>query len=369
METLEQLKKMLNQADQILLTGPENPNVDVLSTAAAWAIFLLSKNKKVNLVFSGHLPRVDFLPANLDFEDKLEAFGKFKILVDLKKTKIKQLSYDVKDDILAIDLLPEGGFLNPADIKSFSEDYRYDLIISFGAQNLQSLGATFAQAREFFHQKPIINIDRQVANENFGQLNIVETTATSLAEVSHQFLQKNLNPEIATALLAGMISATNSFQSAQVTPQTLDLASALIISGADRAKVIEVLYRTKNIDVLKVWGKVLSRISKKGNIISSYLEHQEVENLPDDFQELVRDLILSTPQSQVAVIFYQLDFESTEVWLYSKNNIDALALVKNWSGEGSRQFAKFSIAKQIDLAQEEVLEHLQAKLKLINNPD
>ena len=65
---------------------------------------------------------------------------------------------------------------------------------------------------------------------------------------------------MATALLAGMIAATNSFQSPQVTPQTLELASQLIVRGADRQKVIESLYRTKDIDTLKNWGKVLSRL-------------------------------------------------------------------------------------------------------------
>ncbi len=365
----EQLNKMLAEAEHILITGPADPSVDVTSAAAAWSFFLSAQKKKVDLVFAGRLPRLGFLKNKIEINSQLEAFGKFKILVNLQQTKIKQLSYDVKDEILAIDLVPEGGFLNASDVKAFSEDYRYDLIIVLGAASLQDLGETFLQAPEFFHQKPIINIDRQVANENFGQLNIIESTATSVAEISYQFLQNFLDIDIATAILAGMIAATNSFQSPQVTPQTLDLASSLIVAGADRAKIIEVLYRTKNIEVLKVWGKVLSRITKSGGVIFSYLEHDEAENLPDDFQELVKDLILSSPQSQVAIIFYQVDFSSTEVWLYSKNNINALDLTKHWHGTGHRQFAKFTLDKNIELSQEEIIANLQNKLTIINNPD
>lgn len=365
----EQLNKMLEEADGILLTGPADPSTDVISAAAAWLFFLQAKKKKVDLVFAGRLPRLDFLKNKVEINSQLEAFGKFKILVNLQQTKIKQLSYDVKDEILAIDLVPEGGFLSTGDVKAFSEDYRYDLIITLGATSLQDLGEIFFGAPEFFHQKPIINIDRQVANENFGQLNIVESTATSVSEISYHFLQNFLEPDMSTAILAGMIASTNSFQSPQVTPQTLDLASSLIVAGADRAKIIEVLYRTKNIEVLKVWGKVLSRIKKSGGVIFSHLEHNEAENLPDDFQELVKDLILSNPQSQTAIIFYQLDFQTTEVWLYTKNNINALDLTKNWQGTGHRQFAKFVLNKNIEFSQEEIIVNLQNKLAIINNPD
>ena len=365
----EQLNKLLEDAEHILITGPADPSLDVVSTASAWSFFLLAQNKKVDLVFAGRLPRLDFLKNQPEIQAHLEAFGKFKILVDLKKTKVKQLSYDIKDQILAIDLMPEGGFLNSSDVKAFSEDYRYDLILSLGASSFQDLGTVFSENVEFFHQKPIINIDRQVSNENFGQLNIVESTATSIAEVSYPFLQERLEPALATAVLAGMIAATNSFQSIQVTPQTLDLASSLIVAGADRGKIIEVLYRTKNIAVLQVWGKVLSRLKKNGAIIFSNLKHEEAKNLPEDFQDLVKGLILSNPQTQVAIIFYQLDFENSEVWLYTKNNINALELSKAWQGVGNRQFAKFQLAQNIDTASAEIMGHLEAQMKLINNQE
>ncbi|MBT4349359.1 hypothetical protein HOD19_01095 [bacterium] len=364
---VDQLTKVLNSAQHILVIGPENPSVDVVSTAAAWAIFLLGKKKKVDIVMAGRVPQLNFLTKKIKIESQIESMGKFKIVVDTSQTKVKQLSYDVKDEFLEIDLIPKQGSFKSADVKTINDGYRYDLIICLGVSNLEMLGQSFFDHRNFFDNTIIVNIDRSVANENFGQLNIVESTSTSIAEISHEALHKYLDKNMATALLAGMIAATNSFQSPQVTPQTLELASQLIVRGADRQKVIESLYRTKDIDTLKNWGKVLSRLSKSDSIICSFLEHDEQDSLPEDFQELVRDLILATPNTKVIIIFYQLDFQTTEVWLYTINNVNALIISKELSGQGSKQFTRFTVDKNLSDSQELVLDKIKKQLQLVSH--
>jgi nanoRNase/pAp phosphatase (c-di-AMP/oligoRNAs hydrolase) len=172
---------------------------------------------------------------------------------------------------------------------------------------------------------------------------------------------------MATCLLAAMISATNSFQSPKVSPDTLELASELIIHGAKREKIVESLYRTKDIDTLKSWGKVLSRLRKKDSIISSYLEYDELDNLPQDFETMVRELILASPGAQVALIFYPLEFHKTEVWIYTIANINALDLTKGLEASGHRYLAKISLDKDIEEAREEIIGQLQERLRLINS--
>jgi len=164
-----------------------------------------------------------------------------------------------------------------------------------------------------------------------------------------------------------MISATNSFQSPQVTPDALSLASQLIIKGADRAKIIETLYRTKDIDTLKNWGKVLSRLQKSGNLLISHLKHDETDNLPQDLQEMVKDLILATPGGQVAVILYQLELNQTEIWFYSINNINCLELTNELGAKGDRQFCKLVVDKDIERARELIIRKIQDKLNIINS--
>lgn len=363
----EKFNKLLDSSTNILLTGPKNPSLDVLSTAMAWSVFLIQRKKKIDMVFSGQTPRYDFFPETAELGNTIEDINKFKIILDISKTKVRQLSYDLKDSELLIDIVPENGNFKSEDVKTEVGDYKYDLIIVFGAEDLDFLGEVFSEHRHFFHHSTIVNIDNSVLNENFGQLNIVESNATSLAEISYNFLNSALDAQIATCLLAAMISATNSFQSPKVNPGTLELASELIIQGAQREKIIESLYRTKDIDTLKSWGRVLSRLRKKDSIISSYLENDELENLPQDFETMVRELILATPGAQVATIFYQLELYKTEVWIYTIANIDALDLIKGLDGSGHRRLVKILLDKNIDDSREIVMKNLQERLRLINS--
>lgn len=364
---LEELNKILQAANRILVTGQESPGTDVLCTAVAWQHFLLNQKKLVDLALSGQIHEFKFWPAETVIKNELKDVDKFKIILDISKTKVKQFSYDIKGEELHIDIVPSEGTFSDQDLKTQTGEYKYDLVICLGAMSLESLGKIFSEHRDFFHRVPIINIDRSVLNENFGQLNIVESNATSLAEISYHLLEKYLDQEIATCLLAGMIAATNSFQSPKVNPTTLELASQLIIKGADRAQIIETLYRTKDIDTLKNWGKVLSRLRKIGNVIISFLNHDEADNLPQDFQEMVRDLILSSPKAQVAIIFYQLELYQTEVWLYTTDNINALDLTKDFSAQGNRRFAKIILDKNLEDTRALVVKNISDKLEIINS--
>lgn len=364
---LKQLSKILSSSRRILLTGPQNPDIDTLSSVAAWWLFLSKQNKVIDVVFDSKISKPKFLPAKLEINHELNDISKFKIVLDVSHTKVKQLSYDLKDDRLHINIVPEDGVFESKDVVTEQGDYKYDLVITLGATNLDSLGSIFTEHRHFFHNTTIINIDRSVLNENFGSLDIIEASVTSLAEISYEALKKYLDKEIATCLLAGMIAATNSFQSPRVKPNTLELASELIIQGADREGIIETLYRTKDISTLKNWGKVLSRLRKHDNIISSFLQHDESDNLPQDFQEMIKDLILATPGSQVAIVFYQLELSRTEAWLYTINNINALELTKDLQGRGYRQFAKVLIEEDMERSRELIIKKISSKLKIINS--
>jgi len=363
---LKELSKILNSYENILLTGPANPNIDVISTALAWNIFLSLKNKKVDLFFSGKVINLPFLDTKKIKKD-IDIINNFKIILDITNKEVDKLDYNIDGNELYIDIISKKGALKEENIKLKEEDYKYDLIISFGASNLKQLGNVFEEHDKFFHNTPVINLDNSLINENFGQLNIVKGSSTSLSEISYYILEKNLNKEISTALLSGMISATNSFQSSQVTPSTLELASNLITKGAEREKIIENLYRTKNINTLKSWGKVLSRLKQKKYIISSFLRHQEIEKIPQDFEEMIKELILSTNSAQVAIIFYQLELNKTEAWIYTIDNIDALDLTRELQGSGRYNFSRVIIDKNIENSKKSILKHIEDKISIINN--
>lgn len=361
----KELNNLLSKANNILITGQRDPSTDVLSSAAAWQIFLRGQGKQVDVAFAGRNRLWNFLPTNFSLVDLNQA-SKFKIILDISNTKVRQLSYDLNDNELQINILPEDGNFDSKDVRTEMGDLVYDLVLVLGATSLNSLASIFSEHRQFFHQTPIINIDRSILNENFGQLNIVELKSSSVAEISYHFMKDDMGSELATCLLAGIIAATNSFQSSLVTPELLEIASQLIVKGAERHKIIESLYRTKDIATLKNWGKILSRLKQKGALILSYLEHAEVDNFPHDFQELVRDLLLATPGTQIAAIFYQVDLNKTEVWVHTVDNINVLDLLRDLQPQGRKNLAQIFIDSELNKARDLLTNKIIESLTLIN---
>ena len=364
---LKELSKILNSYKNILLTGPANPKIDVLSTALAWNIFLTLKNKKVDLFFSGQVMSLPFLKEEEKIKKDFNLLNNFKIILDISETKVKKLDYNIEGSELHIDITPQKGTFKAEHIKTERGEYKYDLIISLGASNLKELGDIFKESSNFFHEIPLINLDNSLINENFGQLNIVKSSSTSLAEISYHILENNLTKDMSTALLTGMIASTNSFQSSQVTPLTLELASNLINKGADREAIVQHLYRTKDIKTLKNWGKVLSRLKQDKSLISSFLRYNEIEDIPQDFAEMIKELILATNTAQVAIIFYQLEINKTEAWIYTIDNIDALSLTAELEGQGKYNFSKVIIEKDLEATQKLILKHIANKIDIINS--
>lgn len=361
----KELNNLLSKAKHILILGPEDPSIDVVSTAAAWQIFLRAQGKMADICLQGKYQVWNFFPNDVEIKKDLSGANKFQIILNTSQVKVKQLSYDLLDQELRINILPDNGNFASDDVKIEKGSLSYDLVLTLGVNNLENLGQIFAEHRQFFHHTTIINIDRSILNENFAQLNIVELNSTSLAEISYHFFQDKLNKDLATCLLAGIISATNSFQSPLVTPELLEIASSLIVSGAERQKIIESLYRTKDIMTLKNWGRILSRLKQKGQVIYSHLEHADIESLPQDFQELVKDLILSTPNTRVAIIFYQVELEITEAWLYGIDNVNVLDLVRDLNPQGSKSIAKININLPLDKARDVLVARVDESSKLL----
>ena len=54
----KQLSKILNSSNRILLTGAQNPSIDILSSAAAWWVFLQMQSKQVDVIFDGQISKL-----------------------------------------------------------------------------------------------------------------------------------------------------------------------------------------------------------------------------------------------------------------------------------------------------------------------
>lgn len=368
---LQEIQQLIGGVKRILITTKQNPGFDELTAALALRLWLSTRTLEridiIAVVEDKRRNRFKFLPGADLLRQRFQAADRFVIQIDVSKTKARELSYDLVGDKLEIHLKPEGGSFSARDVSFSQSEFSYDCIIVIGAPDLAALGPVFEENRDLFFQTPVINIDRHPSNVRYGQINAVYLTATSLAEIVHELVRAGMTKDIATCLLTGLISATNSFQSPAVIPDTLRLASELIVAGAPREEIVTHLYRTKDMDKLKIWGKVLSRLNQVDErIVFSRLTKEETGGSVDiDLAGLVDDLVLTSPEAHVVLFFYGAAEEETQVYAFARENYDLLVLLSQFEPRGTRQHISFTLKKPLDAAEIQVLDAVRNQLRLI----
>jgi phosphoesterase RecJ-like protein len=119
-----------------------------------------------------------------------------------------------------------------------------------------------------------------------------------------------MDEEIATCFLAGMMEKTKSFRLPGVTPHTLQKASALLTHGAKRDKIVDILYRTRNIPELRLWGRALARLKydETHSLVWSALSQQDFLHAgakEGDLEEVVEELIRNSPAAKNVLLLYE----------------------------------------------------------------
>ncbi|MCX6739946.1 MAG: DHH family phosphoesterase [Candidatus Parcubacteria bacterium] len=371
----QQIFEQVKNSQKILITFKKDFNGDALSSALAIFLLLKKLNKQADIICQDFIipKNFSFLPQISQIKQSLSGIKSFVISLDMAKGKIKNFSYNIKDNMLNIYLTPESGNLDEKNIDYKSGSYKYDLIITLDSDSLESLGTVYEQNTDFFFNTPIINIDHSPENEQYGQINLVELTKTSTAEIVFDLIEQYdlnlLDQEISNCLLTGMISKTKSFKTTNVTPRALNIASQLIINGADRDLIIQHLYRTKSINTLKLWGKVLARIKNDPNLkmVWSYLTQKDLIELNlqnPNLSEVIEELIISSPEAEIISLFYENEKNTISGLVYSSKNYDSLYLAKAFNPSGTKTFATFEV-KTSDLGQasKEVIESVKSNIK------
>lgn len=261
----DQLTQLIQRSNSFLIALPENPQVDAVASALALAMYLQKLGKQAQVAASGGLPLgTAFLPHIDALRNHIEINGTLTVLLDTSRRQLAELSYDTKENQVAILLKAVQGAFSPSDVSFSTSTSGVDAVFVLGAQSLEQLGSLFTENAEFLYELPKINIDNNPTNEYFGTINVVDITAVAVAEIlADLFTSTNLtdlDADIATALLTGIVTNTSSFQSTRTTPQAFTKASELIAQGARQQDIIQHLFKTKELSLLKLWGRALARL-------------------------------------------------------------------------------------------------------------
>ncbi len=370
----QQVLEAFKRSTRPLICVPSGASADHYASALGLARTLEKLEKKPTIVAAdGATPKnTQFLSGHERIQHKIENLRQFVIELDATKTKVDELTYELKDEKLFVYLSPKKGFWEAADVRTSSSGYRYDLIICIGSPDHESCAHLYQENTDFFFRTPIINIDHTPENEHYGQINIVDLTASACGEVCHDLIASIepglIDEEIATAFLTGMIAKTKSFKTKNVTPKTLQTASKLMAYGAKREHIIQHLYRTRSVSTLRLWGRALARLKTddQTHIVWTMLSAQdfmqagaEEQDLPD----VIDELLSSSPNAHVTVLIFENAQHEIKAIVRTERPIDAVSLCSPFHASGTHEEVRLTFPnKTITQTETQLMDHIKKTL-------
>jgi len=373
----QQIADLIKKSKKILIITHVRPDGDAIASVLALKMILEKLDKDADAVIPDEIPQgFAGLPGLKGILKEARATRDLIISIMPSEGKVGKISYNKKDNgSLDLIISPSQGAIKQNDVSFALGGFIYDLIIVLDSPDLERVSDVYKINKDLFENVPIINIDHHSTNKNFGQINLVDNTATSTCEILvslAEALDKNLiDEEIATLLLTGIITDTNRFQNPNTTPKSLTIAAQLIAAGARRSEIIKNIYKTHSISVLKLWGEVLSNIKedKENKIVWSAISKEEIEKAgvekAEVGEEVLNELLSTAPGAQIVLLFVERDRGLVTCSMRTSDeniHLDKIALL--FGGGGHKQAAGFKI-ENTDLAEAErkVIEKIKEYLK------
>lgn len=160
----------------------------------------------------------------------------FVISLDYVEGAIEKVSYNIENDKFNLVIEPrhDAPLFNEKNVKYRYDGLAADLIITLNAQSLEQLGKYYEDHKKLFQEKPVVVIDHNAANKQYGAVNIIRPASSISEIVSHilKTVQLPVNSDIATNLYDGILSGSRNFTLPTVTASTFEAAAWVLHQGA-----------------------------------------------------------------------------------------------------------------------------------------
>ena len=193
--TLDNILEEIKKAETIVIMAHETPDGDAIGSCLAMKVALKQLGKNADVIIR-EVPKIfDFLPGR-------------------------------------------------EEIKTDSEIKRYDLAISLDCADFKRL-----VGNEYFEKaKQTIVIDHHGSNKMYGDINFVNPVAPACCQIligMFQYFNINIDKELGTCILTGIITDTGGFRYEGVTADTFEFVSWLLNKGVNVSKIYKKVLQTK----------------------------------------------------------------------------------------------------------------------------
>lgn len=228
--TLDSILEEIKKAETIVILTHENPDGDAIGSSLAMYIALTKMGKNADVVIP-EFPRIyNFLPES----DKIKKEGNKEA---------------------------------------------YDLAIAVDCATIKLLNGF---ANYFETAKTKITIDHHGTNTMFGDINFVNPDSPACAQVLISIIEYfgiEIDKEIGTCILSGIITDTGGFQYQSTAPETFEFASELLKKGVNISDIYKRVMNTKSISSFELRKRAINRMEflEDGKIAITYITKQDEE--------------------------------------------------------------------------------------------
>lgn len=263
----KQLLGKIKSVNNILITVSRNPNVDQLTAALGLSIALNKLGKRSVAVFSGKIPAaIRFLQPEKTFENNADSLRDF--IISLDKDKADRLKVRPDGDFVKVYITPYRTKISKGDLKFEEGDFNIELIIAIGVGNRDELDGSIASHGKIFHNAVTATLNLEQTHDILGMISWQDSKYGCYAQMCYELIDeldndgKLIDESIATALLTGVVSATDQFRNKVTSPAIMTLSANLMSRGADQQLVTSELESSDGLD--DVQGSRVSESSDEG---------------------------------------------------------------------------------------------------------
>lgn len=235
----QQIVDKIKESSNILVTVGLNPSVDELSAALGLTMMLNKLKKHATAVVSGDIPpAITFLDPAKTFENTVDSLRDFIIALD--KEKADHLRYKVDGDVVKIFITPYRTTLSDADLDFSQGDYNVELVLALGVKDSEHLDKALEAHGKILHDATVVTVSAGAEGSQLGSIDWKDENASSLSEmlVSLSEAIKTdkalLDEQISTALLTGIVAATDRFSNDRTSSKVMTMAAQLMAAGANQ---------------------------------------------------------------------------------------------------------------------------------------
>ncbi len=298
-----------------LITTHESPDGDAVGSTLALAAYLKGLGKEVTIFYPDPFPEVySFLP----------------------------LADEVRGSI------PPG---------------HYDVCFVLDVGELKRAGEEVAGFRGI---GKFINIDHHLLCEEFGAINLIDSTACATGALVYRLIRaagKQIDYDIALCIYTAIITDTGSFRYSNANPEAFAIAGEMVAAGVNAWHVAEMLYESQPRERLQLLALALATLDVSGAgtrasltvTLEMYKKSGAAPELTDGFINYPR----SIRGVEVALFFREIEPGLFKVGFRSKGSVDVSALAARFGGGGHHNAAGCTIPGAIEEVRKTVLAHLE----------